>query len=181
MAQIVLCRVLEPQGESAVLAPVTLRARLGGRELTWPARIVRTEGEIDPRTRMLHVVARVDDPYGRESGAPSLPAGLFVRAEIEGRELRDAFVLPVSALRDDDTVYLVDAQERLVRQSVEVLKRTRDSVVLIGGLDGGERVILSPLRVATDGMQVRPLPPEPASTPPPPRSLQEIPGEGAAS
>jgi len=26
--------------------------------------VVRTEGEIDPRSRMVHVVARVEDPYG---------------------------------------------------------------------------------------------------------------------
>ena len=43
---------------------VVLRARFAGRDLEWRGRVVRTEGEIDPRSRMLHMVARVEDPYG---------------------------------------------------------------------------------------------------------------------
>ncbi|RME95278.1 MAG: efflux RND transporter periplasmic adaptor subunit, partial [Verrucomicrobia bacterium] len=62
---------------------VTLSARLGGRTWEWQGRIVRTEGEIDARTRMLHAVARVDHPYGRSGERPPLAVGLFVQAAIE--------------------------------------------------------------------------------------------------
>ena len=51
--------------------------------------LVRTEGELDPRSRMVHLVARVTDPYGLEDNAEAerttpLAVGLFVKAEIEG-------------------------------------------------------------------------------------------------
>ena len=66
---------------------VVLRSRFAGREHRWLGRIVRTEGEIDPRTRMIHAVARVEDPYGRgdEPGRPPLAVGMFVDAEVQGR------------------------------------------------------------------------------------------------
>lgn len=52
---------------------VVLRSRFAGEAHEWHGRIVRTEGEIDPRSRMVHVVARVDDPYALETSvAPAL-------------------------------------------------------------------------------------------------------------
>jgi len=142
--------------DTLVGSPITLRASLGGHDLEWPATLVRTEGEIDLRTRMMHVVARVDDPYGRNSeSAIPLPSGLFVEAEIEGRELAGVFVLPASAARDGDNVYVLDAEGRLVVRPVEVLRRDRDSIVVGSGLEAGERVIVSPLRAVSEGMLLR--------------------------
>jgi len=146
----------EPSEGAPGGAPITLRARLGGRDLEWPATLVRSEGEIDLRTRTLHLVARVDDPYGRRLPRVSpLPSGLFVEAEIEGRELRGVFVLPASALRDGDVVYVLDAEDRLETREVDVVRRGQDQVVIQSGLAAGERVVVSPLRAVSEGMQLR--------------------------
>ena len=50
---------------------------------------------------MVHVVARIPDPYGLETqrSAP-LAVGLFVEATIKGEIVEGAFVLPRDALRD---------------------------------------------------------------------------------
>lgn len=146
-------------GVAALDVPVTLRAQLGGEELEWPARLVRTEGEIDLETRMLNVVARVEDPYARyANGRAPLPIGLFVRAEIEGRRLDDAYALPSVALRDGGRVFLVDADDRLRFRHVEVVRRDADEVLISAGLFPGERVIVSPLPNVTEGMRVRTVP-----------------------
>ena len=137
-------------------SPITLRAQLGGRVLEWPATLVRTEGEIDLRTRTLYLVARVDDPYARATTRVSpLPSGLFVEAEIEGRELAGVFVVPALAVRDDDQVYVVDGDDRLVVRPVEIVRREADRVVIGRGLTEGERIIVSPLRAVSEGMQLR--------------------------
>jgi RND family efflux transporter MFP subunit len=147
---------LGDDAESIPETPVILSADLGGRELQWVARVVRIEGDIDLRTRMLNVVARVDDPFGRgDSQSQALPAGLFVRAVIQGKSLEGIFVLPLMALRENDQVFVVDAENRLEVRPVRVLRRTQDSVVIGEGLAAGERLIVSPLRAYTDGMQVR--------------------------
>ena len=73
-------------GAKAEGASVELRADFAGAEHTWQGRVVRTEGEIDPKTRMVHVIARVDDPYRRSGNRPPLAVGLFVEAQILGRQ-----------------------------------------------------------------------------------------------
>jgi len=154
----------EADGEAFVGPLVELRAEFAGREHTWNGQIVRTEGEIDPKSRMVNVVARVEDPYGRGGSHQSTPlaVGLFVDAEIQGREVEGVFVLPRAALQDDDQVLVVDDSMRLRFRPVEVLRAQRGEVVIGAGLTEGDRVCVSPLQAAVDGMQVRVLeePPE---------------------
>ncbi|MBW2269424.1 MAG: efflux RND transporter periplasmic adaptor subunit [Deltaproteobacteria bacterium] len=135
---------------------VELRADFAGGRHAWRGRVVRTEGEIDPRTRMVYVVAQVEKPYARsESQRPPLAAGLFVEAEIGGRIDRQVVVLPRSALREGGRVLVVDAESRLRWRSVEVIRVTRQHAIVSTGLDAGERVCISTLESAMDGMQVR--------------------------
>ena len=142
--------------EAATPSPVTLSADLGGKTSEWPALLTRSEGSIDPQTRMMYVVARVDDPYARrDRSREPLPAGLFVRGAISGREVRNAFRFPAIALREGAFVFVVDDENRLYRREVDVVQRGRDEVLIGGGLQAGERVVVSPLRLATDGMRVR--------------------------
>jgi len=136
---------------------VVLSAEFGGRTYTWDGRIVRTEGELDPRTRMVQVVARVPDPYGRgpDSDRPPLAVGMFVEAEIEGTVAEGVTALPREALRTDGRIWIVDPEDRLRFRDVTVLRAERDRVLIADGLRPGDRVCISPVETATDGMQVR--------------------------
>jgi RND family efflux transporter MFP subunit len=134
---------------------VILTADVAGRRETWTGTIDRTEGEIDPKTRLVYAVARVPDPYRPEANHLPLAVGLFVEADITGRTAEDVIVLPRSAVRGRNEVLVVDSENRLRRRTVEVL-RTEDQAVVIGaGLEPGERVCLSPLDTVVDGMPVR--------------------------
>ncbi len=148
----------EPEAGPAV----TLRAEFAGRRHAWQGHIVRTEGEIDPKSRMVQVVARVEDPYGvgATPDRPPLAVGLFVEAEIAGRVVEDAFVLPRSVLHrardgDSDEVLVVDAESRLRFRRVDVLRTEHERVIVGAGLEPGERICISPLRAVTNGMRVR--------------------------
>lgn len=136
---------------------VTVHAEFAGHRWQWKGRIVRTEGQIDPATQVIHVVASVDDPYGhgQDPSRPPLAAGLFVEADIAGRVAEGVVTLPRAAMRGDSRVLVVDADDRLQTRKVKVLRREDDRVILSEGLRGGERVCVSPLEVATDGMKVR--------------------------
>ena len=145
---------------------VRLRAHFAGAEHTWSGRIVRTEGEIDARSRMVHVVARVENPYRVERSAddrPPLAIGLFVRAEIEGPIEQGVTVVPRSALRDDRELMVVDAEDRLRLRTVDVLRIDREEVLIRTRLGAGERVCVSPLEVVVDGMRVRAIADEASS------------------
>ena len=146
--------------EASVGPEVRLRAEFAGEPRTWIGQIVRTEGEIDAKSRMVHLVARVEDPYGQTGarGSAPLAVGLFVEAEIQGRRVEGVFVLPRTALRTDsgdDFVYVVDAGDRLRFKAVEVLRAERDDVVIGGGREPGDRVCISPMAAPVNGMAVR--------------------------
>jgi RND family efflux transporter MFP subunit len=136
---------------------VILSADFAGRTYEWTGRIVRTEGEIDPRTRMVHAVARVKDPYARGSDPrrPPLAAGLFVEAQILGHQVSEVVPIPRSAVRDGGRVLVIDDDNRLRFRDVEILRRTESDVIVSSGLAEGDRVCVSSLAAVTDGMRVR--------------------------
>lgn len=133
---------------------VTLSTDYGGRHYEWQGKLVRTEAEIDMKTRMVNAVVRVDTTTGDQ---PPLPVGLFVNAEIEGRLVDDIVVLPRAALRNQTQVLVVDADNRLRFRNVELLRHDRDNVLISAGLNPGERVNLSPIQTVIDGMRVKPI------------------------
>lgn len=132
---------------------VTLRTEYAGQQLVWHGKIVRTEAEIDISSRMVHLVARVPNT----SSATPLTVGLFVEAEIEGRLAENIVVLPRSALRNNSQVLIVDAEDKLRFRPIEQLRLYQDNVLVKGGLNAGDRVCLSPLQTAIDGMVVNPI------------------------
>jgi len=138
---------------------VTLRSDFAGQIYEWQGRIVRTEGEIDPASRMVHVIARVKDPYARskDRNRPPLASGMFVTAEIRGRHVENVAVIPRSAVREGDLVLIVDAEDRLRFRPVSILRSSGGDVIVQSGLSDGERICISPLSAVTDGMRVRPL------------------------
>jgi len=136
---------------------VALSAQFAGELRTWSGRIERIEGAIDSRTRSVILVARVDDPYGRqlEGAGPPLPAGLFVDAVISGRKIEDALSIPRSALRSGDVVYVLDDENRLELREIERLPAAGEQIVVSAGLRAGERVITSPLELPIEGMRLK--------------------------
>jgi RND family efflux transporter MFP subunit len=134
---------------------VSVLADIGRHSWRWEGRIVRAEGAIDTSSRQLFVVAQVDDPYGRgPQGRPPLRIGQFVRAEIAGRTLEPAFVLPRGALREGNEVLIVDADSRLERRPVTVAWSDEGNMVITEGLAAGEVVNITPLAVASSGTLV---------------------------
>jgi len=137
---------------------VRLEAQLGQDTGSWMGRIVRTEGEVDPRTRMVTAVVRVNDPYGPQAGVtpsgPPLAVGMFVTAEIQGREAGRVWRVDRTAMRGENRLLVVDAGDRLRIRTVTLLRMEGDTAILAAGLEPGDRICLSPLATPVDGMRV---------------------------
>ena len=139
-------------------APVTFAVEFAGAVHAWHGHVVRTEGEVDRRTRQLTVVARIEDARGAgvadgKTKRPPLLVGQFVQARIQGRAFPGCVVLPRDAMADAASVWIVDGEDTLRRQAVDVLRAEADRVVLRGGLAHGARVLMSKL-AAAEGMRV---------------------------
>jgi membrane fusion protein, multidrug efflux system len=167
--------------------PVTISGRYGGQLHSWQGTIVRAEGAIDEVTRQLYVVAQVADPYAeREPGQPPLKAGLFVEAEIPGREMQDVFVVPRKAVRPGGQLVLIDPSGRLRLRQAEILWGDETTVVLPAAsgpddpspLQPGTVLCITPLAFPTDGQPVEAII-DGIEPPPPPDQQRQGPRPGA--
>jgi len=151
------CLDYRTQNPAELDIDVKLSASYGGNFFKWSGKIVRVEGEIDPLSHMITLVARVKDPYGRDllSERPPLAVGMFVEAKIIGRRVDDMAVIPRSALRGDERLLIIDKDNKLHFRTVEVLRADFETVIISSGLNEGERICISPLEAVVDGMEVR--------------------------
>jgi RND family efflux transporter MFP subunit len=134
---------------------VTLTARFAGAEHQWLGQVVRTEGELDPKTRMINVVAQVNNPYETAGNRPPLAVGLFVDAEIHGKSASNIVIIPRAALRANNQVLIVDANNQLRHRDVQILRQVNEDIYISAGLIDGERLCISTLDNALEGMTVR--------------------------
>jgi len=153
---------------------VTLRMRVDGQTYERPGRLDRTIGEVDSQGRMSRVVVRLEDPYNLHARAvspaqksntqyrPDFEVGAFVDVVIEGRRLEHVIALPATALRLGNTVWTVGQHDRLLIRKVDVARLTQEHALIVKGLDDGDRVVLTSINGAVDGMRLRIKPSEAA-------------------
>ena len=134
---------------------VILEFDYAGRRISRRGFIDRVEGAIDVSTRRIVVVAEVLKPFVRAGGSdePPLKPGQFVRARILGHLIEDATIIPRGALHDE-SVYVIDDQDRLQIRPVGVVRKGIGTVVVDDGLNEGELICLTPLEFAIQGMEV---------------------------
>lgn len=126
----------------------------------WRASIVRTEGVLDEDSRDLFAIARVDDPFGLESGKPPLRIGQPVRARIEGQVLRDVVALPRAAVRQLDRVVLV-GKEDLALLPIEIAPIWSDAesvVVPSSSIPSDKWLATTPMPFTPEGSVVEIIP-----------------------
>lgn len=119
-------------------------------------RLLRLLGQLEEAGRMAQALVAVSDPLGVDDpSAPRLLVGAYVRVEIEGIPLADAVVLPREYLRDGDSVWVMDAQDKLEIRPVQIGFRGRNTVYITDGLADGCRVVISDLAAPVSGMPLR--------------------------
>ena len=137
-----------------------------GESVQWTGWVERLLGDVTENGRMARVLVLVPDPLGLKPGEgrrSSLLLGEYVRVEILGPTLPQAIVLPRSSLREEERVWVYNAQGELEIRQVEIALRRRDSVLIQTGLADGDRVVTSSLPAALPGMRLQAVEAEPAS------------------
>ena len=142
---------------------VTLKGYYGGEEYHWEGKLVRTEATIDPNSNTVQTIIRVDQPTmpaGRKSSGSQnlpLPIGLFVEAEITGKQIDGIISLPRSVIRNNNQVLVVDAENKMYFRDVQIYRLEEDRVLISSGLLPGELICTSPIQAVVDGMSVQPV------------------------
>lgn len=136
--------------------PVELTATVGATAKRWHAQIVRSEGVVDTASRVIYIVAQVDDPYDtRRSGTGPLRMGTFVTATIEGREAGDLFVVPRHAVQRGNTVWIVDADDRIQPRPVTVVRTDDTRAFVDADIAAGTLLSITPISQPLPGTRVQ--------------------------
>lgn len=131
---------------------------IGGTVYKWKGHVVRSTGEVDQKSRMMQVIVEIKDPYGlneKRKSRPTLAAGSFVKVVIKGKNLKDVFVIPRTAFRDNSTVWIMDKENMLKIKEVKTFRLERDRVIISKGIDDGDMIVLTNLSGAANGMKLR--------------------------
>ena len=144
-------RKLNDNEKSLVKASALYKGKLQ----VWTGNIERVDGVIDPVTRMIKIIASFKNEF-LEENQTTLPIGLFVEAEINGKFLENVFIVPNVSLTTNNEILIVDRNNQIEMRKIVVLKKLKDSVIIKDGLSIGERIIVSKLNIATSGMDVNP-------------------------
>jgi len=139
--------------------PMQVRVDAIGRSFT--GKIVRFTRDVNFETRTMETEIDV------ENQDLSISPGMYANTEMQLGHAEKVVTIPVEALvlkGNQETVYLLDAGNRIRARNVEVGLRGSRLAEIKSGLEPGDRVILGAQDKYSEGQQVSPiLTPEPAS------------------
>ena len=120
--------------------------------------VSRLMGDLSTEGRMARILVEVEDPLGlktKDHTRVPLLIGEYVRVEIRGRKLDGVYQIPRTALRDNSSVWMVTENQTLKIRKVRPVWRDADIVLLQDGFSPNERLIVSDLPAAVEGMPVQ--------------------------
>lgn len=134
---------------------VTLTAVQKGQTAEWQAKVVRSEGVVDEKSRVTYAVAQIDDPYRLHAPGTPLPVGTFVGAQIQGSAVEGVMRVPRSALRGSDRLLFVDDENKIRIRTVSVVRADAQYAYVAGDDLLGKRIAITGIDTPLNGMLVR--------------------------
>ena len=148
-----------------VILTNSLGRDIPGLQTAWQARIIRTEGALDAKSRELFAIARIEDPFGLKNDTPELRIGQPVRAEIKAAIIKEVFVIPRQAVRGINRIYLIDPLElRVIRTDIEPIWSNDEVLLVREGIDNGDWLATSRMPHVSNGAPVEIIEPTMAGT-----------------
>jgi len=112
----------------------------------WRGKIKRIGKSIDERTQTVPLFMAVN-----RNGEETLYNGVFLKAEIPGKTIPDAYLIPHRALYNEKYVYMIK-KGKLDFREVKVARDQEDTVILKGGITNGDSLVLDVLQGVAPGM-----------------------------
>lgn len=135
--------------------PVQLNATVAGVPQQWSAKIVRTEGVLDERSRVIYAVAQIVDPYQLNASGEPLQFGRFVQADIMGVAAQNVTKIPRHLLRPGNQLLVVDNNAQLQFRDVLLDRADTAFAYVRQGFERGDLLVTSPVTNPLAGTRVR--------------------------
>lgn len=147
----------ERNSESGSLAAIR-NDKVWGSDRVRTGRVVRLGAELETQARWAQILVTVEDPFclqAEHRDLPQLLMGTYVAVTIQGRSLDNVFAIPWSYLRDNNTVWIMNADGKLEIRPVQIVLIQEDRVFVTQGLRGGEFLVITDLAAPVVGMPLR--------------------------
>jgi len=139
--------------KGSMISNVVISSDLMG-EQVWQGKIIRTESAIDEMSQQLYVIAQIIRPYDSEyNQGAQIKMGQYVTANITGREIENALVIPSSAIYQGSYVYIVE-DKLLMRKEIQLGWQNGTESIVTQGLKAGDELVLTPLGQVSSGTPV---------------------------
>lgn len=123
-------------------------------EQTWQGQLARTEGAIDENAQQLYVVAKIDDPYkSTASNQYPIKIGQYIKAQIAGKTVQNALIIPNSTIYQGTYVYVVEG-DVLKRKDVTFAWQNANQAMIKTGLKANDKLVVTPLGQVSSGTKV---------------------------
>ncbi|WP_419610274.1 efflux RND transporter periplasmic adaptor subunit [Thiolapillus sp.] len=122
----------------------------------WQGKLLRISESIDPRRDTVGLVVQVDKPYADviPGERPPLLKGMFTTVSFFA-PAQPMLVVPRKAVHQG-RVYVARPDKRLEIRQIETLYRQGEFVVVKGGLETGENIIVSAVIPVIEGLPLKP-------------------------
>ncbi len=129
--------------------PAVALAENESAETSWHGYVVRTSPEADTQSRTVQVFVEVSN----SADQPPILPGAFVHARIDGRSYKDAILIPRECVVEG-SVYIVDEHDIAHRKTLQLGRRFQSMVEVTGGIQSGDRLVLTNLDIVEEGTEV---------------------------
>ncbi len=137
---------------------VTVTVATGGAAVEREGVALRPLGTLDPLGRMAQVLVSIRDPLalGESGGAAAgVLLGSYVKVRIASGRLHDVYSIPRKALRENDRIWVRNAEGRLAIRPVEIVWRRQDDVLVRNGFPPGDQLVTTHLASVIPDMPLR--------------------------
>ncbi|MDH3622814.1 MAG: efflux RND transporter periplasmic adaptor subunit [Myxococcales bacterium] len=141
---------------------VSVVQRVGQETIERKGELIRKLPDLDPGGAMARILVSIEDPLGDGEGLPLL-LGSFVDVAVAAAPIENAVRVPRGALHNGRDVYVMNDDDLLEIRTVQIAWTEPDSVLVSGGLEPDERVVISRIPTPIPNMLLRTAGQEPAT------------------
>lgn len=120
--------------------------------------LISVSPELNDGSLMAKVIIEIEDPLAQReenNGEPPVMINDLLRAEILGKKVDNAFVVPEALIRNSHQVWLLTRDNSLEIRNLSPVYRDSEKAILLSGLEDGDQLVSSSLITPVDGLPLR--------------------------
>ena len=125
---------------------------------TRTGRLLSFSPELSSGSRMAKVIVAIHDPLAlnpENQGAPKVLLNDMVRAELTGKQVDHAVVIPDALIHSGNQVWVYSKNQTLEIRTITPVYRDNQKTIITEGLHQGDQLVTSNLSAPVNGMRLR--------------------------